>query len=192
MVKYYSPLVWGIMGVLLGGSLIIWQGAVLDLAVFLFGLVVCVTSVVGLVSYFTTRARARSRARDSGQQLQRGGSFVMPLTMSLMLIWGLLMLFKPTVWVNLSVIMLGVGIAFIAVNQIFGLVQYRRNGVRVTAGYYVFPVLLLLAGGVAIWNPSFMAEWSMIFMGCWIGAYGVSEILDYFLFKHLSNDKNQH
>lgn len=179
MVKYYSPLVWGIMGVVVGLALIIWQEAVLDIAVFMLGLVVSVTSLIGLISYFSTRGRDPQRR-----------AVILPLTFSLMLVWGILMLFKPRVWVDLSMIMLGVGMAFVAVNQLFGLVHYRRSGYRVTARYYVFPVLLFLAGAMAVWNPTFLAGGIMIFIGCWIGAYGVSEILDYFIFKHSGNDKN--
>lgn len=179
MVRYYSPLVWGIMAVILGVALIIWQGAVLDMAVFLLGLVVSVTSIVGLISYFTTRGKNPNRS-----------ALVMPLTLTLMLVWGVLMLFKPGVWVDLSMIMLGVGMAFIAVNQMFGLKYYKRKGYRVTFGYYVFPILLLFAGAMSVWNPAFMADWIIIFMGCWIGAYGVSEILDYFIFKNSERHEN--
>lgn len=179
MVRYYSPLVWGVMAVMVGLALIIWQGAVLDIAVFLLGLVVSVTSIIGLISYFTTRGKKPERR-----------AVVMPMTFALMLVWGILMLFKPRVWVDLSMIMLGVGMAFVAVNQMFGLSHYRRSGYRVTARYYVFPVLLFLAGAMAVWSPSFLAGGIMIFIGCWIGAYGVSEILDYFIFKHLGNDKS--
>ena len=104
----------------------------------------------------------------------------LPLTSPLAVLWGILLLAKPDVWIELFMIVLGVVMLLMAVMQLVSLGQMRKAGIPVTGGYFVFPVLLLLAGIVVFFNPFATTVWLTVFFGAWVLAYGVVEMFDYF------------
>lgn len=178
MVKSYNHLVWGIAAFAIGLALVIWQNQVLSWAVFFLGLIFSVISLSGIITFFMNRHKGGRPAPIS-----------LPIGLFIMLLLGIVMLVRSQAWVDLSMILLGMVMVFVSVNQMIGLDNYRRKGIVIKKRYYIFPVLLLLAGAMSIWRPDFIADWIVIFVGCWIGAYGVTEILDYFFFKQKIRDR---
>lgn len=170
MVKSYSPLLWGVIAIAVGVTLVIWQEAVMQLMVLILGVLSLVGSAASLLGFMITKKR------DNRTWNQ------MPVMAFVGILWGILLLVKPEMWVNVSMVVVGLTMVFVALNQMMGLRQQTRAGVSVRWGYYIFPVLLMVAGVVSVFNPAFLAAWIMVFMGVWIMMYGLTELVAYFAF----------
>ncbi|HJE88536.1 HdeD family acid-resistance protein [Rikenella microfusus] len=169
-IKTYTgnSLLWGVLTALVGLVFIIWPDSVLRWAVYLVGILSLVAGIVQFLGFLARTRGVENRWR------------YLPLTSPLAVLWGILLLAKPDVWIELFMIVLGVVMLLMAVMQLVSLGQMRKAGIPVTGGYFVFPVLLLLAGIVVFFNPFATTVWLTVFFGAWVLAYGVVEMFDYF------------
>ena len=170
VVKTYNPVWWPFAAIVIGLLMVIWPDNIINWAVWIIGIVSLVTGLVQIISYFVQRAKS-----------DRWRGF--PLIGLLAVIWGVMLLAQTDVWVKLFMVVLSLPMILLAIDQMISLGRTRRAGVPVKWTYYIFPVLLLIAGAVVLFNPFSTAVWLVIFAGVWIILYGVVEMFNYFLIK---------
>lgn len=166
--KSYNALVWGVVAVVIGIILVIWPRDILQWAVRLIGIV---SIVIGAVQFFGFLARTKGM-EDRWKYL--------PPAAPIAVIWGILLLLSPELWTSLFMILFGVLLIFLGLNQLVTMFKVKKGGVKVAGFYFLFPILLMIAGFVAFVQPIYTATWFMAFVGAWILAYGIMEIFGYF------------
>lgn len=174
-VKPYNSLLWGVVAIIIGILLIFNPESAISTTVILLGALVLSVGVVQMLVYLV-QSRKMEQGRWSG----------MPFGSVVMIIWGGIMLARPDFWADFVMILIGVSFIFLAINQISMFIRVRRQGAQVGFSYYIFPILMLLSGIVTIWEPLFLASWLVIFVGFWIIAYGLVEVVNYFALKGTS------
>lgn len=168
ILKTYNSLMWGVMAVVIGIVLVIWPRSILEWAVRLIGIV---SIVLGTVQFLGFLARTKGQ-EDRWRYL--------PPAAPIAVAWGVLLLLSPELWTSLFMILFGVLLIFLGLNQLVSLYKIKKSGIKVVGFYFFFPVLLMIAGFVAFVQPIYTATWFMTFVGAWILAYGIMEIFGYF------------
>lgn len=98
------------------------------------------------------------------------------------LLFGLWLMVSPAFFVGILMYVLGVVLVFAGLSQIAGLLNARNHAV-VTFGYYVMPVLILLAGIVVLVNPFAAATIPFVILGVSSAVYGVTELINIYKFR---------
>lgn len=166
--RTYNALMWGVVAVIIGIILVIWPRSILQWAVRLIGIV---SIVIGSVQFIGFLARTKG--------VENRWKYLPPAA-PIAVVWGILLLLSPELWTSLFMILFGVLLIFLGLNQLVTMFKIRKSGIRVPGFYFFFPVLLMIAGFVAFVQPVYTATWFMAFVGAWILAYGIMEIFGYF------------
>lgn len=166
--RTYNALMWGVMAVIIGIILVIWPRSILQWAVRLIGIV---SIVIGSVQFIGFLARTKG--------VENRWKYLPPAA-PIAVVWGILLLLSPELWTSLFMILFGVLLIFLGLNQLVTMFKIKKSGIRVPGFYFFFPVLLMIAGFVAFVQPVYTATWFMAFVGAWILAYGIMEIFGYF------------
>lgn len=159
---------WGVVAVIIGIILVIWPRSILQWAVRLIGIV---SIVIGSVQFIGFLARTKG--------VENRWKYLPPAA-PIAVVWGILLLLSPELWTSLFMILFGVLLIFLGLNQLVTMFKIKKSGIRVPGFYFFFPVLLMIAGFVAFVQPVYTATWFMAFVGAWILAYGIMEIFGYF------------
>lgn len=165
----YNSLLWGIGAIVIGLLLLFNPNNAILLATRLIGILSLTIGVIQLGVQLVLNRKYETKT--------------FPLSAILSMVWGVLLLVRPAFWTEFFMIVLGLLMMILAVNQISTYRKVSKDGVKVSFAYYIFPCLLLLSGVTTIIEPIFLAEWIVIFVACWILAYGVVEIANYFALK---------
>lgn len=166
-----NPLLWSIAAIIIGVVFIVWPGNILTWLVWIIGVVSVVSGLTQIIRYFINRSRIESRWKG------------FPFISLLAVIFGIVLLSQPDVWIRLSMIVLSIPMILLAVDQIISLINTKKIGSQVSWTYYIFPILLLVAGVVVLLSPFTSAVWLVIFVGVWMIAYGVVEMVNFFMLK---------
>lgn len=166
--RTYNALMWGVVAVIIGIILVIWPRSILEWAVRLIGIV---SIVIGSVQFIGFLARTKG--------VENRWKYLPPAA-PIAVVWGILLLLSPELWTSLFMILFGVLLIFLGLNQLVTMFKIKKSGIRVPGFYFFFPVLLMIAGFVAFVQPVYTATWFMAFVGAWILAYGIMEIFGYF------------
>ena len=166
--KSNNSLFSGIVAIVIGIILVIWPHNILQWALRLIGIV---SIVIGVVQFLGFLVRTRS-AENRWKYL--------PLSAPIAAVWGILLLLSPDLWTSLFMILFGILLIFLGLTQLISMVKVRKGGIAVNWLYFVFPILLIIAGFVTFAQPIYTATWFMIFIGGWILAYGIVEVFSYF------------
>lgn len=164
----YGQLWSAIITLVVGLMFVIFPESVVRWIVIIIGIVSLLGGAAQIVTYFAYR---NSYPRNN-----------FPIFGALILIWGILLLVQPALWVNLFMIVMSVPIILLAVGQLVALNRSRKIGFEIGFGSYIFPVLSLLAGIVVILNPFSTAMWLVLFVGVWCILYGVVGMFNFFRF----------
>lgn len=133
------------------------------------GVVFMVPSLIGLIAYFTQDAAVRCRFPVEGV-----GS----------LLFGLWLVIMPGFFANLLTFVLGFILLMGGIQQIASLMAARRWTV-VPWGFYLLPVLILVAGLVALFNPMGVQRTTFLILGISSLLYALIELLNWFKFMRL-------
>ncbi|MCC8062819.1 MAG: DUF308 domain-containing protein [Rikenellaceae bacterium] len=166
--KTYNGLLWGVAAVIIGIVLVVWPRDILQWAVRLIGIV---SIVIGAVQFFGFLVRTKG--------IENRWRYLPPAA-PIAVIWGILLLLSPELWTSLFMILFGVLLIFLGLNQLVTMFKIKKSGVKVAGLYFFFPILLMIAGFVAFVQPIYTATWFMAFVGAWILAYGIMEIFGYY------------
>lgn len=166
--KSNNSLFSGIVAVVIGIILVIWPHNILQWALRLIGIVSIVIGVVQFLGFLVRTRGVENRWK------------YLPLSAPIAAVWGILLLLSPDLWTSLFMIMFGILLIFLGLTQLISMVKVRKGGIAVNWLYFVFPILLIIAGFVTFAQPIYTATWFMIFIGGWILAYGIVEVFSYF------------
>ena len=165
----------GICAVLMGLLLVTWPEAAIVYLVIAIGAVFFVPSLFSLVGYFTTGR-------------QEGAMF--PIVSIGSLLFGLWLMVSPAFFVGILMYVLGVVLVFAGISQIIQLVN-ARGWTLVAPGYYIMPVLILLAGLVVLLNPFAAAAIPFIILGVSSIVYGITDIINQLRFRKKEEKKEE-
>ena len=165
----------GICAVLMGLLLVTWPEAAIVYLVIAIGAVFFVPSLFSLVGYFT-------------KGRQEGAMF--PIVSIGSLLFGLWLMVSPAFFVGILMYVLGVVLVFAGISQIIQLVN-ARGRTLVAPGYYIMPVLILLAGLVVLLNPFAAAAIPFIILGVSSIVYGITDIINQLRFRKKEEKKEE-
>jgi len=151
----------------IGLVLVLFPDQAAQYLVITVGCVFLVPAFVSIVAHF-----ARPAAQRHGFPLLGIGSFL----------FGLWLVIAPAFFADLLTYVLGFVLLMGGVQQIAALLAARR-WMRVPAGAYAMPVLILLAGLFALFNPLGARSTAFIVIGVSSLFYACSELVNWFGFS---------
>lgn len=155
-----------ICALVIGLVLVMFPDQASDYFVITIGVIFLVPSLISIISYFAQSAEMRRRFPIEGV-----GS----------LLFGLWLIIMPGFFADLLTFVLGFILVMAGVQQIASLIVARR-WMTVSAGFYVVPALILVAGLIALFNPTGVRSTAFIIIGISSLVYAASDLLNYFKF----------
>ena len=155
-----------ICALVIGLILVMFPNEAGDYLVITIGVVFLMPSLLSIIGYFAMTAEERRRLPIEGI-----GS----------LLFGLWLIIMPGFFADLLTFVLGFILVLGGVQQIASLSAARR-WMPVRVGFYIIPVLILIAGLVALFNPTGVRSTAFIIIGISSLVYAASELLNWFKF----------
>lgn len=155
-----------ICALIIGLVLVMFPNEAGDYFVITIGVVFMVPSLLSIIGYYATKAEERRRFPIEGF-----GS----------LLFGLWLVITPGFFADLLTFILGFVLVMGGIQQIASLSAARR-WTPVRAGFYIIPVLILIAGLFALFNPTGVRSTAFIIIGVSSLIYAVSELVNWFAF----------
>lgn len=155
-----------ICALVIGLILVMFPNEAGDYLVITVGVVFLIPSLLSIIGYFAMNAEERLRWPIEGI-----GS----------LLFGLWLVIMPGFFADLLTFVLGFILVLGGIQQISSL-SVARRWMSVHAGFYIIPVLILLAGLVAVVNPTGVRSTAFIVIGITSLVYAVSELVNWFTF----------
>lgn len=112
----------------------------------------------------------------------KGRGFTLPVLSVGSLLFGFWMIVSPAFFSTLLIYVLGFLLVIGGVVQL-NMYMVSRALVRVSPFYYISSVLILLAGLVALFNPSGMQRTAFLIIGCTSLYYALQELISWLLLK---------
>ena len=158
-----------ICALVIGLILVMFPNEAGDYLVITIGVVFLIPSLLSIIGYFAMTAEERRRLPIEGI-----GS----------LLFGLWLIIMPGFFADLLTFVLGFILVLGGVQQIASLSAARR-WMPVRVGFYIIPVLILIAGLIALFNPTGVRSTAFIIIGITSLVYAVSELINWFKFTRL-------
>lgn len=130
------------------------------------GAVFMLPSLISILGYFAHGQKNRSR---------------FPIEALGSLLFGLSMMIAPAFFADLLTFVLGFVLLMGGVQQLMSLMA-ARAWMPVAVGFYVVPVLILLAGITAVFYPKDARATTFIIIGVTAMVYACSELINWFVF----------
>ena len=156
-----------VSAIAIGILLMVWPEAAILYLVIAIGAMFFLPSLFSLVGYFM-----------KGRQL----GMYFPIVSLGSLLFGLWLMISPAFFVGILMYVLGVVLVFAGISQIANLLA-ARSYAEVAFGYYVMPVLILLAGIVVLVNPFAAVTIPFIILGVSSTVYGITELINIYRFR---------
>lgn len=151
----FSPVIWGVASVLTGVMFIWLNIQIVNWILILLG---CLLLLAGIIPIISSIIRKKS----------------LPLVSSFEAIIGLIVLVFNTKLIALLFILLGALLILAGIQQINTLINIKRiNGINVPFYHYLIPILCIIGGVIAIWNPFAVQATLLIFIGWCILLHGL-------------------
>jgi len=157
-----------VCALVIGLVLVLWPDAASDYIVITIGILFMIPGLIGLINYFALKSR---NTVVHGLPVQSIGS----------LLFGLWLLIMPGFFADILMFILGVLLMAGGAQQIFSLVVARR-WIQIPWAFYVVPVLILISGGVILFNPMAARHTALILIGISSMVYALSELVNWFRF----------
>ena len=161
----------GICAVVIGLLLVVWPETAILYLVIAIGALFLIPGLVSIVSYVM-----------NGRKLR----MPFPIVSVGSSLFGLWLMISPAFFVGILMYVLGVVFVFAGISQIITLLN-TRSWTPVATGYFVIPVLVLLAGMVVLLNPFAAATIPFIILGVSCMVYGISDIINRIRFRKKDN-----
>ncbi|WP_308755613.1 DUF308 domain-containing protein [uncultured Bacteroides sp.] len=158
-----------ICALVIGLVLVMFPDQASDYFVITIGVIFLVPSLISIIGYYAQGSEVRRRFPIEGI-----GS----------LLFGLWLVIMPGFFADLLTFVLGFILVMGGVQQIASLVAARK-WMLVPGGFYVVPVLILIAGLIALFNPTGVRSTAFIIIGITSLVYAVSELINWFKFTRL-------
>ena len=155
-----------VCALVIGLVLVMFPDQAGDYFVITIGIIFLVPSLISVIGYFAQNAEMRRRFPVEGV-----GS----------LLFGLWLIVMPGFFADLLTFVLGFILVMGGVQQIASLSAARR-WMPVPGGFYVVPALILIAGLIALFNPTGVRSTAFIIIGVSSLVYAASELVNWFKF----------
>ncbi|MFI3288485.1 MAG: DUF308 domain-containing protein [Rikenellaceae bacterium] len=166
-----TPIFSGIIALVLGllitfnpSQFLLFTIMAVGIGMFIFGAVEIISAIV----------------KNQKEKTPYGFSFFAAIIVAVL---GVLIFFRPEALVSFFMYLLGIGVVFLGIGQIISLSRLRKLGARFSPLFFVFSVLLSIAGVVMLFFPLETSAWIVVFAGIWITLYGVSELFGKIVIK---------
>jgi len=146
--------------------MVIWPGDVANYLVITIGVLFLIPGLVGIIGYFASRKDSHNRFPIEGI-----GS----------LLFGLWLVFFPDSVVKFLMYILGFVLLLGGIHQLYTLIVARK-WTRVSVGFFIVPVLILIASLFILVSPRESQETVFMIIGITSIVYSLSELLNYFRF----------
>lgn len=166
------PLFGAIGAIAVGLILMLFPNEAGNYFVILIGLLFLLPSCIGIVSYFRLPPELRP---------------FFPLGSVGGVLFGFLLMVMPGLFADFLTFVLGFMVLMGGVQQIASLTVARRWG-TVPFFMYVIPMLIIVAGLVAVFNPMGTRSAAFILIGACCVVYGLSSIFNWYRFGRHSHD----
>ena len=157
----------GICAVIMGILLVTWPETAILYLVIAIGAMFLVPGAVAVLNYIF-------KGREQGAMF--------PIVSVGSLLFGLWLMISPAFFVGILMYVLGAVLVFAGISQVMQLVN-ARGWTQVSFGYYVMPVLILIAGLVVLLNPFAAATVPFIILGVSSIVYGITDIINGIRFR---------
>lgn len=154
---------------IIGLVLVLFPDAAANYIVITIGVLFLIPGLISLFGYFAIKP-------------QEGRSYRFPIEGIGSLLFGLWLVAMPDFFADVLMFLLGFILMLGGVQQIASLTMARR-WMRVPAGYYIVPVLILLAGLTSLFNPTGARNTVFIIIGVSSIIYALSELVNWFKFS---------
>lgn len=156
-----------ICALVLGILLVVWPEAAIIYLVIAVGVLFLVPGLLSVFGYL-------SRGRQQGMPFPVAGLGS--------LLFGLWLMIMPAFFVGILMYVLGAVLVLAGVSQVVNL-SAARSWTVVPGGFFVVPVLVLLAGIVVLFNPFTAAAVPFIVLGVSSIVYGLSDLVNIVRFR---------
>ena len=158
-----------VCALVIGMILVMFPDQASNYFVITIGVIFLVPSLISIIAYLTNGKKKQKRFPIEGI-----GS----------LLFGLWLIIMPHFFSNLLTIILGFILLMGGIQQLAS-VSTLRTLVKVSYRYYVVPTLILIAGLVALFNPTGVQRTAFIIIGISCMVYAFSEFVNWFIFTRL-------
>lgn len=152
----------------IGVLLVVWPETAMIYLVITIGVLFLIPGLISLLGYFAHR---------TGEAKQ-----MFPIAALGSALFGLWLMIMPGFFVSILMYILGAFLVLAGIQLITSLLSARRNSV-VPAGFFVIPVLVLLAGILVLLNPFATASIPFIILGVSCIFYSLSDLISYYKFR---------
>ena len=163
-----NSIIRSVCSLVIGVLLVVWPETAIVYLVIAIGALFLIPALVSVVNYFLCR-------KDSAPQ-------PFPLVAIGSGLFGMWLIGMPGFFVNILMYVLGAVLVIAGIQLIANLLSSRKYSV-VTFGYYVIPILVLLAGTLVILNPFATASIPFIILGVSCICYALSDLINYYKFR---------
>lgn len=158
-----------LFALVIGLVLVIWPNAAASYIVITVGVAFLIPGVISLFGYFGRR-RVENEVTPRFP-IEGVGSFLL----------GLWLIIMPEFFADVLMFLLGFILIMGGVQQVASLYIARR-WMSVPTAFYLVPSLILIAGVVALFNPTGVRNTAFIIIGISSLVYSISELINWFKF----------
>lgn len=154
-----------IISIVIGLLLVLFPEFFQNFLMIILGSVIALIGVIQLIMFFVPKKD------DVAVMERRRVPFGSIITMAI----GLLLILKAALFTEILVFSLGFILLIAGIGQIAMYMSLKRNS-NVPPQMYIFPVLIIIAGLVAIFNPFGAIRTLIVFFGATMLFYGIAEL----------------
>lgn len=153
-----SPIVWSLLSVLFGALMIVYSGRILDWVMVLAGVFLTVFGAVPLLRALIVHEP-------------------FPLVSMVAVLCGILLVLFHSALTAIMFVLLGLLLFLVGMQQLNHFLTMRRAGIHVAWYCYLYPVLAVLAGVVAVWDPFRLPATLISFVGWCLTIHGIISLI---------------
>lgn len=158
------------LGIVLGFVLVLWPEMAMTYLVITIGILFILPGIFSVISYFI---HEKNEFEDKPMfPIEGAGS----------ILFGAWLVIMPEFFVSILMYILGALLIIAGVQQIIFLARARK-WVSVNGGFYIIPVLILLAGILILSYPFETAANTFIIVGAASIIYGITELVNNYKFR---------
>ena len=166
----------GITALLIGGLLVFWSQSAFTYLIMAIGSLFLIPGLLSLLTYFRKTSPEGTRRFGWSQMLGVGS-----------VLFGLCLIVNPVFFEKSLMYALGIILSYAGLSEIIQL-TVARQWVRVSGGFYVTPVLVMLVGIFILFNPIESANLPFIILGIGCMVYGLSDMVNVIKFRRRNSD----
>lgn len=172
----YSVLFRSIFALILGLILVLFPDRAIEMLVIIVGVIFLVPSLLGIIRYVSLKDKSVHHFPVEAL----GGMLL-----------GLWLIVNPVFFTSFLTVVLGLLLVVGGIQQIVVLLMVRRSGVPVALYSYIMPILILLMGVLALYNPFSLAATLFMVVGYTAIVYAVVEVINWILFVRKMETKRK-